>query len=69
MKEEVLYPYYLIHLNAMLNEGKISNGHFSLLKISGSKFNEFKYKCENDDLFYKMINRDKKISELIENIR
>jgi hypothetical protein len=69
MKEDILYPYYLIHLNDMLDEGKISNGHFSLLKISGSKFTEFKYKCENDDLFYKMINRDKKISELIENIR
>jgi hypothetical protein len=69
MKQDILYPYYLIHLNDMLDNGKISNGHFSLLKISGIKFSEFKYKCENDTLFYTMINRDKKISELIENIR
>jgi hypothetical protein len=43
MKEEPLYRYYINYLNEMFYSGKISNGHFSLLKISRNNFDEFKY--------------------------
>jgi hypothetical protein len=69
MKEEPLYRYYINYLNEMLYSGKISNGHFSLLKISRNNFDEFKYKCENNTSFYKVINRDKKINDIIEDNR
>jgi hypothetical protein len=69
MKEEPLYRYYINYLSEMLYSGKISNGYFSLLKISKNKFDEFKYKCENNTSFYKIINRDKKINDIIEDNR
>jgi hypothetical protein len=44
MKEDYLYSYYLKHLDNRLTEGKLSRGSFSLLRISESAFNDFKYK-------------------------
>ena len=39
MKKDEIYPYYIDYLNDRLNEGKISKGSLSLLKMSSSSLN------------------------------
>ena len=68
MKEDYLYPFYLKHLDNRLTEGKLSRGSFSLLRISESAFNDFKYKFENDDNFALQFKRDKRIDDLFDDI-
>lgn len=73
MKNDELYPFYLVYLDIRLSGLKISNGSYSLLKISRSSFEDFKYKFENDELFSEKIIkiktseiRDKKIDDLFD---
>ena len=73
MKTDKIYPYYLDYLNDRLLEGKISKGSFSLLKMSNSSFEDFKYRFENDELFqnriielHKSEVRDKKIDDIFD---
>jgi hypothetical protein len=75
MKGDLVYPYYLIYLDSRLCEGRLSKGSLSLLKISKSAFEDFKYKFDNDELFnskiielYKSEMRDKKIDDLFDDI-
>ena len=75
MKQDIIYPYYLTYLNDRLNEGKISSGAFSILKMSRSPFDDFKYRFENDETFNNKIIkmqkseiRDKKIDDLFDDI-
>lgn len=73
MKNDELYPFYLVYLDIRLSGLKISNGSYSLLKMSRSSFEDFKYKFENDELFSEKIIkiktseiRDKKIEDLFD---
>ena len=73
MKNDELYPFYLVYLDISLSGLKISNGSYSLLKMSRSSFEDFKYKFENDELFSEKIIkiktseiRDKKIDDLFD---
>ena len=73
MKNDLEYPYYLTYLNGRLLEGKITKGSFSLLKMSSSSYDDFKYRFENDELFNKKViemhkseNRDKKIDDIFD---
>ena len=66
MKEDEIYVFYLKHLSNRLSEGKLSRGSFSLLKISKSSFDDFKYRFENDELFSLKFIRDKKIDDLLD---
>lgn len=73
MKSDDLYPYYMSYLNQKLIEGKISRGSFSLQKISQSKFEEFKCRYVEDELFYQKVIelhkseiRDKKIDNIFD---
>ena len=73
MKNDEIYPYYIDYLNDRLNEGKISKGSLSLLKMSSSSFEDFKYRFENDELFnskvielHKSEMRDKKIDDIFD---
>jgi hypothetical protein len=73
MKEDTMYPYYINYLEFKLNIDRISIGELSIMKLSGSAFNEFKQRFENDELFqnkivelYKIESRDKKINELLD---
>jgi hypothetical protein len=73
MKNDELYPFYLVYLDIRLSGLKISNGSYSLLKMSRSSFEDFKYKFENDELFSEKIIkiktseiRDKKIDDLFD---
>jgi len=69
MKNEKLYPMYLNYLGEQLNEGKITKGAYSLLKISGNKFEEFVAKMQKDELFEgEQIKefRDKKIDDIFD---
>ena len=75
MKKDEIYPYYLDYLNDRLLEGKITKGSISLLKMSKSSFEDFKYRFENDELFrdkivelHKSEMRDKKIDDLFDDI-
>lgn len=68
MKEDYLYTYYLKHLDNRLTEGKLSRGSFSLLRISESAFNDFKYKFENDESFALQFKRDKRIDDLFDDL-
>jgi len=75
MKNDTIYPYYLTYLESRLNEGKISKGSFSLLKISNDSFEDFKFKYENDELFSNRIIklhtseiRDQKIDDIFDDI-
>lgn len=68
MKEDEIYPYYIKHLDNRLIENKLSRGSYSLLKISESAFNDFKYKFENDKEFSVQFSRDKKIDDLFDDI-
>jgi hypothetical protein len=68
MKEDYLYPYYLKHLDNRLTEGKLSRGSFSLLRISESAFNDFKYRFENDTNFALQFKRDKRIDDLFDDL-
>lgn len=71
MKKDPIYPYYIDYLNDRLNEGKITKGSLSLLKLSNSSFTDFKFRFENDELFHDRVIelhkseiRDKKIDDL-----
>jgi hypothetical protein len=73
MKNDEIYPYYIDYLNDRLNEGKISKGSLSLLKMSSSSFEDFKFRFENDELFHDRIielhkseMRDKKIDDIFD---
>jgi len=73
MKKDEIYPYYIDYLNDRLNEGKISKGSFSLLKMSSDSFEDFKFRFENDELFHDRIvelhkseMRDKKIDDIFD---
>jgi hypothetical protein len=73
MKNDKIYPYYIDYLNDRLNEGKISKGSLSLLKMSSSSFEDFKFRFENDELFHDRIielhkseMRDKKIDDIFD---
>lgn len=73
MKKDEIYPYYIDYLNDRLSEGKISKGSFSLLKMSNTSFEDFKYRFENDELFHDRIielhkseMRDKKIDDIFD---
>lgn len=73
MKTDEEYSYYLTYLNSRLLEGKITKGSLSLLKISSSSYEDFKYRYENDELFRKRViemhrseNRDKKIDDIFD---
>ncbi len=75
MKNDELYPYYLDYLNTRLTEGKITKANLSLLKISRSKFEDFKHRFEQDELFrekviemHKSEIRDKKIDDIFDDI-
>lgn len=75
MKSDPIYPYYLTYLSNRLFEGDISKGKMSLLKISKTAFDDFKYKFEKDELFNKMIiklhiaqRRDEKIDDILEDL-
>jgi hypothetical protein len=75
MKDDKLYAEYLNYLNWRLNESQISKGEFSLSKISESKFNQFKKRFEEDELFSELvvkihttINRDKKLDDIFDDI-
>ena len=72
MKTDIIYPYYLCYIDNRLGDGKISKGAFSLLKISSTAFEDFKFNFENDELFklniiesYKVRIRDEKIDIII----
>lgn len=71
MKNDIMYPHYLMYLEYNLSCCKISKGSFSLLKMSNSKFNEFKIRLEIDESFSKRIEglyrsgmRDQKIDDI-----
>ena len=73
MKNDELYPLYISYLDCQLNDSKINRGKWSLLKISNSKFEEFKNRYENDDLFqervielHKSEIRDQKIDDIFD---
>ena len=75
MKNDELYPYYIDYLNSKLVESKITKGNFSLLKNSSTKFEEFKHRFNEDELFReKMIEMhkseiiDKKIDDIFDDI-
>ena len=73
MKNDELYPLYISYLDWQLLESKINKGKWSLLKISNSKFEEFKNRFQNDELFsdrilelYKSEIRDQKIDDIFD---
>jgi hypothetical protein len=75
MKDDKLYPFYVVYLDWQLNESKINKGKYSLFRISNSKFDEFKSRFDNDELFsdkiielYKSEIRDKKIDNIFNDI-
>lgn len=75
MKNDPIYQYYLDYLNDRLNEGKITKGSISLLKMSNSSFEDFKFRFENDELFqdriielHKSEMRDKKIDDIFDDL-
>ena len=72
---DLVYPYYLCYLEWRLFEGEISKGSRSLLKISKSAFEDFKYRFENDELFHSRVielhkaeTRDKKIDDIFDDL-
>ncbi len=75
MKKDLVYPYYLCYLDWRLFEKEISKGSRSLLKISKSAFDDFKYRFENDELFHSRVielhkaeTRDKKIDDIFDDL-
>ena len=71
MKEDRFYRLYINHLESMLEAGKITAGVFSLMRISGQKFEQFKKKMETDKLFEtEQIKsfRDRKIDGIFDDI-
>ena len=73
MKKDSIYPYYLDYLNNRINDGKITKASMSLLKISNSSFEDFKFRFENDELFHDRVielhkseMRDKKIDDIFD---
>jgi hypothetical protein len=72
IKNDDFYSEYLTYLDWRLNEGQISKGKRSLLKMSKTSFDDFKKKLETDEHFNnKVIQickseiRDKKIDEIL----
>jgi hypothetical protein len=68
MKNDKLYPLYLNYLNDKLDNGKLTKGAYSLMKISRSCFDDFKSKM-GDKLFEGeqiKSNRDKKIDDIFD---
>ena len=68
IKTDELYPRYLNHLESQ----NLSTGAFELSKISSTKFEEFKFRYENNPTFqekiensFKQISREEKIDEVI----
>lgn len=75
MKDDKLYGEYLNYLKWRLNESQISKGEFSLSKISESKFNQFKKRFKEDELFSELVlkihtslSRDKKLDDIFDDI-
>jgi hypothetical protein len=71
MKDDDLYPIYLMYLNRRLMDGKISKSFYSLYKISDEQFQKFKLKLEKDGSIIKgLISeiRDKKIDDIFDDI-
>lgn len=68
MKNDNIYPYYIKYLEQRLVDGKISRGSYSLLRISQSAFEDFKFKFENDSEMRISSIRDKKIDDLFDDI-
>lgn len=73
MKNDVIYPIFVNYLELQVNEGKLSKGKFSLLKMSSSYFESFKKNFETDELFknkvlenWKVEVRDKKIDDIFD---
>jgi hypothetical protein len=68
MKNDSIYPYYINYLDNRLLDGKITKGSYSLLRISESAFEDFKFKFENDSEMRISFIRDKKIDDLFDDI-
>jgi len=75
MKDDELYPEYLTYLDWKLEESRISNGKYALLKMSRSGLDNFKSKLERDELFnkriielHKSVIRDQKIDDIFDDI-
>ena len=73
MKSDEHYPLYVSFLESKIENGKLSKGKFSLLKISQLSFIEFKDKLLSDELFYQKVikfhkseQRDKKIDDIFD---
>lgn len=71
MKKDEIYPYYILYLESRLSTSRLSRGAYRLLKMSQSAFLDYKYRFENDELFYKKQielhkseSRDKKIDDI-----
>lgn len=72
IKNHRLYNHYVSYLEHKKDIDRISDGAFSLLKISESAFNDFVYDYENNINFNNMVNdihkkesRDEKINDLL----
>lgn len=75
MKDDCVYPYYVVYLEDRLISGEISRGAYKMLIISGSAFEDYKYRFNEDELFhekqielYKSESRDKKIDDIFDDI-
>ena len=75
MKNDKLYPYYVVYLENFLEKDMISLGSQSLTKISRDAFESFKIRLETDEHFnkkiielYKLEMRDKKIDNIFNDI-
>lgn len=75
MKEDHVYPYYIIYLENRLICGEIGRGAYKLLIISASAFDDYKYRFTEDELFYqkqielyKSESRDRKIDDIFDDI-
>lgn len=79
MKEDSLYPLYIIYLESKMNTDvfgkKISKSQFAIFRLSSSSFTEFKDRYEEDELFQKKVIkvhkseiRDKKIDDIFDDL-
>ena len=73
MKNDELYPFYIIYLDSEKSQGKINIGKYSLLKISNDRFERFKFRFQNDEHFQEKILelhkseiRDQKIDDIFD---
>lgn len=72
MKNDPIYSYYLSYIKERLDTGRLSNGAYSLFRISKDQFEKFKFYFESDELFNKKIvelhkreMRDQKINDIL----